>query len=242
MAIGLALMFNIRLPTNFHSPYKALTIQDFWRRWHITLSHFLRDYLYVPLGGSQGSNGKTYCNVLIVFLVGGLWHGAGWNFLFWGLLHGLAMVTYLSWSRYGRPLPGWLAWFLTFQFVNFAWVFFRASTWADAMKMLRGMAGLSGFILPGALERFAALLKPLSVTRFGNFFTPFYGTYLSYYTISLALAVGLLLVLAAENSNDLRSRFTPRPRTALYTGFLLFSSLMIIEAQTHVAKFLYFNF
>ena len=86
MAIGISLMFNIKLPINFNSPYKALSIQDFWRRWHMTLSRFLRDYIYIPLGGNRKGNTRTYVNLLSTFLIGGLWHGAGWTFIFWGFL------------------------------------------------------------------------------------------------------------------------------------------------------------
>ncbi|WP_313305730.1 MBOAT family O-acyltransferase, partial [Stutzerimonas balearica] len=96
MAIGAALLFNIRLPINFNSPYKALTIQDFWRRWHITLSRFLRDYLYIPLGGNRGGQWRTCINLMITFILGGLWHGAGWMFVCWGALHGAALVAMSS--------------------------------------------------------------------------------------------------------------------------------------------------
>jgi len=95
MAIGAALLFNIKLPQNFNSPYKAKNIQDFWRRWHITLSHFLRDYIYIPLGGSKVREARIYGNLLITFLLGGLWHGAGWTFVFWGFLHGMALIISL---------------------------------------------------------------------------------------------------------------------------------------------------
>jgi D-alanyl-lipoteichoic acid acyltransferase DltB (MBOAT superfamily) len=94
MAIGAALLFNIKLPINFNSPYKATSIQDFWRRWHITLSRFLRDYIYIPLGGNRRGEFRTYSNLMVTFLLGGLWHGAGWTFVFWGFLHGVALVLH----------------------------------------------------------------------------------------------------------------------------------------------------
>lgn len=109
MAIGTALMFNVRLPINFNAPYRATNIQEFWRRWHITLSNFLRDYLYVPLGGSRRSEMRTYANLLIVFLLGGLWHGASWMFVIWGALHGGALVIHRAWTRAGFSMPAWLA-------------------------------------------------------------------------------------------------------------------------------------
>ncbi len=101
MAIGAALFFNIHLPINFNSPYKATDIQDFWRRWHITLSRFLRDYVYIPLGGNRKGNYRTYLNLFLTFLVGGIWHGAGWTFIFWGFLHGVAIVVNRLWKNWG---------------------------------------------------------------------------------------------------------------------------------------------
>ncbi len=126
MAIGAALLFNIKLPINFDSPCKATDIQDFWRRWHITLSRFLRDYIYIPLGGNRAGSFRTYTNLMATFILGGLWHGAGWTFVFWGFLHGLALVIHRIWHSLGFRLYAWLAWFITFNFVNISWVFFRA--------------------------------------------------------------------------------------------------------------------
>lgn len=139
MAIGAALLFNIKLPINFDSPYKARDIQDFWRRWHITLSRFLRDYIYIPLGGNRKGNFHTYNNLMITFILGGLWHGAGWTFVFWGFLHGIALVIHRIWKQFGFTMNSILAWFITFNFINVAWVFFRAKEWDDAIKVLKGM-------------------------------------------------------------------------------------------------------
>ena len=141
MAIGLALLFNIKLPINFNSPYKATNIQDFWQRWHMTLSRFLKDYVYIPLGGNRKGEFRTYTNLMATFILGGLWHGAGWTFVFWGFLHGLALVIHRTWHQLGLKLWTWLAWLITFNFVNIAWVFFRAKEWDDAIKVLGGMFG-----------------------------------------------------------------------------------------------------
>lgn len=123
MAIGAALLFNIKLPINFNSPYKASDIQDFWRRWHITLSRFLRDYVYIPLGGNRKGRARTYLNLMLTFIIGGIWHGAGWTFIFWGFLHGLALMIHRFWHNLGFRMNKVLAWFITFNFVNIAWVF-----------------------------------------------------------------------------------------------------------------------
>ena len=162
MAIGLALLFGIRLPVNFRSPYKALSIADFWRRWHITLSRFLRDYLYIPLGGNRLGEQRRYLNLMLTMLLGGLWHGAGWNFLIWGGLHGLYLCVNRLWqAKRVVALPAnrittTLSWSITFFAVVIAWVFFRARTLAGAWQMLGGLlgveAGSSAYVSPGILR------------------------------------------------------------------------------------------
>lgn len=147
MAIGLALMFGIRLPVNFRSPYKSLSIIDFWRRWHITLSRFLRDYLYIPLGGNRLGEARRYLNLLITMLLGGLWHGAGWTFLIWGGLNGVYLGINHLWRGavgIGNPRGPMrvLSWAVTFAAVVIAWVFFRAATVGGAWRALKGLAGL----------------------------------------------------------------------------------------------------
>jgi D-alanyl-lipoteichoic acid acyltransferase DltB (MBOAT superfamily) len=145
MAIGLALLLGFVLPQNFDRPYLALSLQDFWRGWHITLSRWLRDYLYIPLGGNRHGNRQTYRNLMLTMLLGGLWHGAAWTFVIWGGIHGTA----LSVERWGREnlkgfrMPALLAWFITFQVVCLAWVFFRSPNLDIAFQML-GQVGASG--------------------------------------------------------------------------------------------------
>ncbi len=162
MAVGLALLFGIRLPVNFRSPYKAASIADFWRRWHITLSRFLRDYLYIPLGGNRFGEQRRYLNLMLTMLLGGLWHGAGWNFLIWGGLHGLYLCVNRLWQEgrgLARPagrLATTLSWSITFFAVVIAWVFFRARTLAGAWQMLASLFGLgaanSAYASPGVLQ------------------------------------------------------------------------------------------
>jgi D-alanyl-lipoteichoic acid acyltransferase DltB (MBOAT superfamily) len=168
MAIGLALLFGIRLPVNFRSPYRAISIIEFWRRWHITLSRFLRDYLYIPLGGNRRGERRRYINLLATMLLGGLWHGAGWNFLVWGGLHGIYLSINHLWRAWrgearaaasglaARGLAKGLSWAITFFAVVVAWVFFRARTAAGAWQMLGGLfgfeAGSSAYASPGILR------------------------------------------------------------------------------------------
>jgi D-alanyl-lipoteichoic acid acyltransferase DltB (MBOAT superfamily) len=161
MAVGLSRLFGIRLPYNFASPYQATNMIDFWRRWHMTLSRFLRDYLYIPLGGNRRGPARRYVNLMLTMLLGGLWHGANWTFVVWGGLHGLYLIANHGWravkpDRLLQRVPGGLrrliATALTFAAVALAWVFFRAADMAAAMRMLEGIAGLAGLADPaGAL-------------------------------------------------------------------------------------------
>jgi D-alanyl-lipoteichoic acid acyltransferase DltB (MBOAT superfamily) len=162
MAVGLALLFGIRLPVNFRSPYKAASIIEFWRRWHITLSRFLRDYLYIPLGGNRLGEQRRYINLAVTMLLGGLWHGAAWNFVIWGGLHGIYLCINHLWRAWrgdggkASMLAKGLCWAVTFFAVVIAWVFFRAKTAAGAWQMLGSLfgfeAGSSAYASPGILR------------------------------------------------------------------------------------------
>jgi alginate O-acetyltransferase complex protein AlgI len=154
MAIGLSLLFGVTLPINFNSPYKAPNMIEFWRRWHITLALFLRDYLYIPLGGNRYGYFRRYLNLLVTMLLGGLWHGANWTFLVWGALHGLYLIIAHAWQHMRehfklRPRSTWfgraVATLITFLAVVFAWVYFRADTIEVANRIVAGMVGLNGF-------------------------------------------------------------------------------------------------
>jgi alginate O-acetyltransferase complex protein AlgI len=168
IAIGLSRLFGIKLPVNFDSPYKSTSIIDFWRRWHITLSRFLRDYLYIPLGGNRGGVLRRYFNLMVVMLLGGLWHGASWLFVVWGGLHGVYLIVNHAFrflkSRLGID-TGWLAGvsrlssILVFPAVIFSWVFFRSDSWLSAKIMIKAMTGGFGILLP---ERHQGLLGPLN--------------------------------------------------------------------------------
>jgi len=226
MAIGIALMFNIRLPVNFNSPYKALNIQDFWRRWHITLGRFLRDYLYIPLGGNRHGEFKACVNVFITFLLGGLWHGASWMFVIWGALHGGALVLHRLWQRMGGRMPIVLAWLMTFMFVNFSWVFFRAHDLDAALKVLRGMLGLTG------VESFSAPLVRevswFSVTRI-----------YAHWEQLIWIVLAFLLVLCLPASNKLNSAWRIKRRHGVLAGLLL---ALAISQLSSYSEFIYFNF
>ncbi len=221
MALGAALLFNIRLPINFDSPYKARSIQEFWRRWHITLSRFLRDYLYIPLGGNRRGEGRAFGNLVITFLLGGLWHGAGWTFIFWGFLHGVAAALHRAWRRAGFALPAPAAWALTFLFVNFAWVFFRAKEWDDAMKVIQAMVGM------GAATSADALMPNLAAGPA---------------TLGL-VALGLLICVLAPNSHALTERFRLTPLRAATAGLTAGAiAIYVVIDSNRVTEFIYFGF
>ena len=164
MAIGIAKFFNIHIPQNFLSPYKASSIADFWRRWHITLSLFLRDYIYIPLGGNRAGRFRRSINIMVTMLLAGLWHGANWTFVIWGGYHGLLIVLNNIWSNLGRKLPLSLARGLTFIAVLVGWVFFRSRSINHAFDILKSMVNLHSFrtealtLIPGGFYEIAFLI------------------------------------------------------------------------------------
>jgi D-alanyl-lipoteichoic acid acyltransferase DltB (MBOAT superfamily) len=147
MAIGLARMFGVKFPENFDSPYQSRSIIQFWRRWHITLSFFLRDYLYISLGGNRHGKFRRDLNLFITMVLGGLWHGANWTFVIWGTLHGLYLWVNHIWAERNYRMPDAAAWALTFLATTVAWVFFRAPTFSRAADFFTAMAGRNGFSL-----------------------------------------------------------------------------------------------
>lgn len=160
MALGIARMFGIVLPQNFNSPYRSRSIIEFWRRWHMTLSRFLRDYLYIPLGGNRLGPARRYINLFTTMLIGGLWHGAAWTFVMWGGLHGIYLLVNHAWQQYvAKPLPRMAAIFVTFIAVVFAWVYFRSESFASANAIVAGLFGFNGFTIPGAYQ---SVLAPLA--------------------------------------------------------------------------------
>ena len=215
MAVGISLLFNIKLPINFNSPYKACNIQDFWRRWHMTLSRFLRDYIYIPLGGNRYGSLRTYVNLFITFFLGGLWHGAGWTFIFWGILHGLALIINRFWQSLGFRINKCIAWLITFNFINITWIFFRAKNWQDATKVIEGMFNFQKIQIMDT-------------------------TILSL----LYIIVALFIVLVLKNSNQIKLK-NKNLAFFIITFLLVFSFLQIfyfILETNKVSEFLYFNF
>jgi D-alanyl-lipoteichoic acid acyltransferase DltB (MBOAT superfamily) len=234
MAIGISLMFNIKLPINFNSPYKALNIQDFWRRWHMTLSRFLRDYIYIPLGGNKISSFRTYVNLLATFVIGGLWHGAGWTFIFWGFLHGMALIIHRVWTNLGFKMYTWLAWFITFNFVNIAWIFFRAKNWEDAIKVLKGMVGLSGVVISDKLLYKIKFFKSFIIENPTLFGKLIFGS-----TTFTFIIYGLLLSLILKNTIEWSKKVKYDYKMLV---FLIILTIGTLFNMSKVTEFLYFNF
>lgn len=171
MAIGLSLMFNVRLPMNFNSPYKAQSIIEFWRCWHMTLSRFLRDYLYIPLGGNRKGKFHRYRNLMITMLLGGFWHGAGWTFLMWGGLHGIYLIVNHGWIAFKERMrwtgKTFASGTMTFMAVVVGWVFFRSTDFVSAIDMLRGMGGMNGISIKYANTGFATAMQDHGVLLSG---------------------------------------------------------------------------
>jgi len=232
MAIGAALLFNIKLPINFNSPYKATSIQDFWRRWHITLSRFLKDYIYIPLGGNRLGEFRTYINLMTTFIIGGLWHGAGWTFVFWGFLHGFALVIHRIWNKLGFRLNSILAWFITFNFINISWVFFRAKQWDDAIKVLKAMFG-GELVLPQKyIDRFS--LYNFDILSSDAWLSDIYADkYIFLYLILTAI------LLCLKNSIELKELFKTTKKSMIFITLLFIISFLHLSG---VHEFLYFNF
>lgn len=262
MAIGLARMCGVHFPLNFSSPYKAHNIIEFWRRWHMTLSQFLRDYLYIPLGGNRHGPLRRYLNLMITMVLGGLWHGAAWTFVLWGAMHGIYLVLNHAWQFVtrklgltgvlrgaGRPIGI----FVTFSAVTIAWVFFRASSLPHAVAILRGMTGINGIRLPTQWEsRFDQLGVHLnSWVTFADMGATFAG-HRQIMLTSLCLAIVWLL----PNTQEIMVNFEPglnttgkgtgawwqwRP-TPAWALVMAILTLVPMVSLNQVSEFLYYQF
>ncbi len=236
MAIGAALLFNIKLPINFNSPYKATGVIDFWQRWHITLSSFITIYIYTPLVKSFNklTFHKAMIATIVTFLIAGLWHGASWMFVIFGGLHGLALVINNYWKKTKIKMNIILAWFITFNFVNITFVFFRANEWDDAIKVLRSMFSLDNIMLPSILESVLPFLNKFGV-EFGWLTQNIQG---KSFTFAWLIA-GFILVLFFENSTKKLNNFKPN----IVNSFIFVAAFTIsFYKLSGYSEFLYFRF
>ena len=232
MAIGIGLMFNIILPANFNSPYKSTNIQEFWKRWHMTLGRFMTNYLYIPLGGNRKGEVKTLRNLFIVFLASGIWHGAGWNFIIWGMLHGICIVIHRVWKNSGRKLNKLVGWFITINLVNIFWVFFRAQTVTDAMKVIKGMFDVKSF--------YYIVVNFNKVGEVTKFYREIISetTYLGNKMDILVLLISIIIIFE-KNTQKKLARFESKYKYLVITLINLILGLLLIE---RIKVFLYFNF
>jgi D-alanyl-lipoteichoic acid acyltransferase DltB (MBOAT superfamily) len=236
MAIGLARMFGIHFPVNFHSPYKAENISEFWKRWNITLSTFLRDYLYIPLGGNRHGEGRRIFNVMLTMLVGGLWHGAATRFVLWGAMHGGFLVVHGWFRRTGLRIPPIISHVLTLAVVLLAWVPFRATNFSASNDFYRGLFGLNGIALPEMVLQQAQWLRHVAQSVP---VLPYLGS-----ARSLSLPQGVLLLffcwVGVLILPDIHN-FTQRGRNlALVSSFALTVQALFFGPYT--LPFLYFQF
>ena len=268
MAIGLSRLFGIKLPLNFDSPYKSRNISEFWRRWHMTLSRFLRDYLYVPLGGNRRGPARRYLNLFVTMGLGGLWHGAGWGFVVWGLLHGFYLSVHHAWSalrggvaKRAAPLAsrghaaGSVA--LTFLAVTIAWTFFRAPHLQDALSIVAAMSGAHGVALPDAL---LSRLGPLTDWLTWAGVRPYLGGGTQFVQGWAWVIIAASIAFLAPNSQEIMRRGAPgltpvalrpmgplgqwltwrrRPRWAV--GLAMLSAACVLS-MSNPTEFLYFQF
>ncbi len=241
MAVGLARLFGIRLPVNFFSPYRAGNVVEFWRRWHMTLSRFLRDYLYVPLGGNRRGRVRRYGNLLATMVLGGLWHGAGWTFVAWGALHGAYLVANHLWRAafpgLGRHsvIYGLAARALTLLAVAMAWTFFRAETFAGAWTMIEGMAGVAGTVAEPAIGDRA--WRWIAGAGLIALFAPNIYEMMARYRPALGLPKDAGIALPTPIRRALAWR--PTPAWAAAAGAVALTALLSL---TQVSEFLYFRF
>jgi alginate O-acetyltransferase complex protein AlgI len=217
MAFGLALLLNVRIPINFNSPYRAESLIDFWRRWHISLSQFIRDYLYIPLGGNRDGTRRHFINLFIAMSLCGIWHGANWTFLIWGMWHGAFLIVNHLWRLVRIHLPAALGWLFTFLITVAGWVWFRAATVADGSRVLRAMLGLG--------ERPRDAVTYLSPLQFQH--------------VLIALAFLIPWTALAPNSRYLIIRKKPSAAIVMLLAYLLILSLLNVSNPT---AFLYFKF
>jgi alginate O-acetyltransferase complex protein AlgI len=247
MAIGASLLLGIRLPINFDSPYKSVSMIEFWRRWHMTLSRFLREYIYFPLGGSRSGPSRHYANLMIVMLVGGFWHGAGWTFIVWGGLHGVYLLINHAWRKLSASwsrlaMPAALSWLLTFAGVVLAWAFFRANSVTTAASIVKAMAGMNGIALAERQrQQLGALADPLR--HLGVIFVPDTATTLTFLAV-IWVALGIAACLALPNVHAVARRLQTMPSgwtspAAAALGVLAAVAACLVDKPS---EFLYFNF
>ncbi len=238
MAKGLGKLFNLEIVINFNSPYKALTIEEFWKRWHMTLTRFLTQYLYIPLGGNRKGKLRTYLNVMIVFSLSGIWHGADWSFIMWGMIHGALKVLCRLGRNVIKKIPKWVQWLLTFTLINIAWVFFRADYTKQPFELLeRLFVGGGGWCQAPLLE--AACDGTLGISVLKKILSPGTMVFIKQIWVSMVCVLGTYICVKMPSSHEMVERRNTRSRYFAFLGILFLWSFINLS---RVSKFIYFNF
>ncbi len=238
MAKGLGKMFNIEITINFNSPYKALTIAEFWKRWHMTLTRFLTQYLYVPLGGNRKGKYRTYINIMIVFSLSGLWHGADWTFIIWGMMHGVMQVLCRMGKNVIEKIPGWIQWTLTFTFVNLAWVFFRAEFTRQPFYLLERLFTGGGGLCQESL--LAAMCdNSLGIVLLGKVVAPEVFAVIKQIWVAAVFLFWTFVCVKMPSTHEMVERKYRSNKYFVFLGMLFLWSFVCLS---QVSKFIYFNF
>ena len=234
MAIAIGLMFGMNLPQNFDSPYKSMSLIDFWRRWHMSLGAWIRDYIYIPLGGSREGELRRTRNVILAMLFTALWHGWGWSFIVWGGLHGILLAVNHWWRRHGVRLPAVIAWVMTFGSVVMLWVVFRAERLSDAARIFAAMMDVKNIALPLPYARYFGFLE-----RWGISFMPSVLGGTAFGLCGISIFVLLITALFMPNTRQIMDTFRPR-RLCLTVSIIL--AVTAFVNFSGVSDFLYFQF
>ena len=236
MAIGIAKLFSLDLPINFNSPYKAVSINDFWKRWHMTLTRFLTNYIYIPLGGNRKGKVRTYVNILIVFLVSGIWHGANWTFILWGMIHGVLQVLNRACKKVWDKVPKVIAWLITFILVDFLWIMFYAPNVTDGLYVWKKIFDISDMHISQEIFSLFIMNEVNTVLGMlgsvGAILTINYQWYMVAY-----LVLSFIICLCCKNLHE--EKFRPTVGRAVLSALLL---IWAVISFSGVSTFLYFNF
>lgn len=236
MAIGIAKMFNLDLPINFNSPYRAISITDFWKRWHMTLTRFLTKYIYIPLGGNKKGKYRTYLNILLVFLISGLWHGANWTFILWGILYGVLQIIERVFGKIIIKIPKCISWFTTFVIVNLLWVLFYAPNISDAFYVWKKIFSLDSLYINSELynlfkrEEIEVVLSMIG--KMGSLSSKY-----SWWYMVIYVCIAFFICLFCKNLYE--KKFVPTIRKAIILPIIALWSVLSLSG---VSTFLYFNF
>lgn len=236
MASGIGSMFNVELPQNFNSPYKASSITDFWNRWHMSLTRFLKTYIYIPLGGNRKGKLRTYINIMAVYIVSGIWHGANWTFILWGIFHGFFNCMDRLLKRHWEKLSKITQWFITFVLIDVLWVIFRADSIASAKLFIKNMCSLSSFTINGELYDSFNLVE-LSYLEEKIPFLNYLSSHITGFNLWLFIFGAFFIVLNVKNSKE--REFKPTILNMLLVVILIVWSVVSFAG---ISTFLYFDF